>query len=143
NVDGPRAHTSLYFATQDNGLWASPDSGAHWPANDCAEGFNIQVQPHSATDSGVTVAYGRTGGPGCSPGAMFSDANFANQRGVPNVDTAGNAVSDLGDAFLINPGSWIRYRTPMGANPELWVSIDDGLHWRRRATVTLQIAGVP
>lgn len=33
----------LYFGTQDNSLWASPDLGATWPHNVCCEGFYINV----------------------------------------------------------------------------------------------------
>jgi photosystem II stability/assembly factor-like uncharacterized protein len=141
NVDGPTPHTSLYFATQDNGLWSSPDGGQSWPASDCAEGFRMEAPPHSATNTGITVAYGKVG---CGPsGNMFSDADFANQRAIPDVDTANNPVTNMGQAVLISPRNWIRWRTPPSANPELWVSNDDGLHWRRRATVSLQPAGMP
>ncbi|MEK6154546.1 sialidase family protein [Flavobacteriaceae bacterium 3-367] len=35
--------TDLYFATQDNDIWASPDYGATWPYKRCCEGFYLHV----------------------------------------------------------------------------------------------------
>ena len=137
----PTRTTSLYFATQDNGLWASGDGGLTWPGVDCAEGFHVQAPAGATFSSGVTIAYGKVG---CGPsGNMFNDPAFASPRAIPDVDTAGLALTDMGQAFFIKPHNWIRGRFPVGANPELWVSTDDGAHWRRRATVTLQLAGPP
>jgi hypothetical protein len=133
-------NTSIYYATQDNGIWASSDAGTTWPTADCAEGFFIQVRNEAATNADVTVAYGKVG---CGPSpCMFSDANLVNQRAVPDVDMAGAAVSNMGQAFLVEPGKWVRWRTPPGADVEIWVSTDNGLHWRRRATAALGNAGV-
>ena len=142
DVSGTRvgSNTSIYYATQDNGIWASPDGGTTWPTADCAEGFFIQVRNQAATNADVTVAYGKIG---CGPSAcMFSDANLLNQRAVPDVDMAGAAVSNMAQAFLVEPGKWVRWRTPPGADVEIWVSTDNGLHWRRRATAALGNAGV-
>lgn len=51
----------LYFATQDNDIWGSPDSGASWPNRRCCEGFFLGVprDPLPASDtriSGVSCA---------------------------------------------------------------------------------------
>lgn len=130
----------LYFGTQDNGLWASTDNGLTWPESDGAEGFFVQAPTDADADSKVTVAYAKIGsGPSSS---MFSDAGFLNQRAVPNVGIDGSALTDMGQAFLISPGRWLRYRTPPAASPEVYVSLDNGAKWRHKATVDIEIRGI-
>src|SRR6478752_2661894 len=128
------SNTSIYYATQDNGIWASPDGGTTWPTADCAEGFFIQVRNQAAANADVTVAYGKIG---CGPsGSMFSDANLVNQRAVPDVDMAGAAVSNLAQAFLVEPGKWVRWRTPPRGRRR-----DLGLDRRRPALATTRDGG--
>jgi len=43
-------HTDVYFATQDNLEWASPDDGATWPGHLPEEGFNIEAPHRTGTD---------------------------------------------------------------------------------------------
>lgn len=143
NVPIPRTgryRTSLYFATQDNAIWASPDGGRTWPASDCAEGYHIEVRRDAATDAEVTVAYGKEG---CAPSRnMFSDANLANQRAVPNLATSGVTLTGMTQAFYLSPNNWIRFRVPEMEDPEIYVSEDNGDTWRRKAIVDLEIKGV-
>jgi len=56
------SHTDVYFGTQDNELWASPDDAVTWPGINRPdggvlgrEGFNIEAPHFSATDD-QTVA---------------------------------------------------------------------------------------
>lgn len=140
NVPSWSGHrTSLYFATQDNGIWASADGGRTWPFADCFEGFHLEVRPEAPRDEDVTVAYGSIG---CGPGIVMTDAHLANGRDTPSQDLSGNPVDRMGNTFLVAPGAWVRLRTPLDAAPEVWVSTDDGEHWRRRATVALSPMGV-
>lgn len=137
---GAAPQTSLYFATQDNGLWSSADEGVTWPFNDCAEGFHIRVRPHIAAGDDITVGYGKIG---CAPSSsMFSNANFIGSRAVPDDLTGGGTVDSASQAFLIRPGYWARYRPPVTGDPEIYVSDDNGLHWRKRAVLPMQSAGV-
>jgi hypothetical protein len=139
-ADGSIASVSLYFATQDNGLWNSSDAGATWPRADCAEGFFLEGPTRVSEGASLTLAYGKVG---CGPsGSMFSGADFAGARAVPDVDTSGNAVTNMSQAFYLDSNQWIRYRSPAHAPTEIWVSDDDGQRWRRRATVALQVRGV-
>ncbi len=55
--DGAVLSTSLYFGTQDNNLWASPDGGRTWPLNDQAEGFDLEVRPDARPGEPITVGY--------------------------------------------------------------------------------------
>jgi hypothetical protein len=129
--------TALYFATQDNALWASTDGGITWPNNDCAEGYYMRAAASSPLPADVTVGYATVG---CS-GNRLSDVALTNQRNVPNLDTSGATVSSLESAFFVAPRKWVRVRRPTSV-PEFWVSEDNGSTWRKRADVTLQFMGV-
>jgi photosystem II stability/assembly factor-like uncharacterized protein len=135
-----RYRASLYITTQDNAIWASADDGLTWPNSDCAEGFHVEVRKDAPSNAGVTVAYGKVG---CGPSpSMFSDANLENQRAVPDIDVSGAALSNMSQAFLISPGNWIRYRTPARAISEIYLSTNNGLNWRRKASIALAPKGV-
>jgi hypothetical protein len=89
---------NLYFATQDNNIFASPDDGVTWPANICCEGFFLNVWPTtlSASDtkfSGVTCS-------GC--GNFISGPVLAGEGGFP--DPPNNA----GNPRLLTPGTYIQ-----------------------------------
>jgi hypothetical protein len=51
---GPLGQVDLYFGTQDNALWASPDRGVTWPYGCCNEGGGIQVARYADADRRVT-----------------------------------------------------------------------------------------
>ena len=129
--------TTLYFSTQDNSIWASPDGGTTWPRSDCTEGFHIEVRKDAPSDADVTVAYG------CPGASVFADAGLVRPRPVPNVDTAGRPQDGMGQAFFISPGQWIRGRFVRGGVPEVWVSQNNGNNWSKRADVQLEWRGVP
>jgi photosystem II stability/assembly factor-like uncharacterized protein len=138
--DGSTASVSLYFATQDNALWNSADAGVTWPRAECAEGFFFEGPTRVAEGGTITLAHGKVG---CGPsGSMFTGNDFTNVRAVPDVDGAGNPVTAMGQAFYLEPNRWARYRSSGEVTPEIWVSSDDGLHWRKRADVPLEIRGV-
>jgi hypothetical protein len=142
NVGTPREgfRTSLYFATQDNAIWASSNAGLTWPFSDCAEGFHIQVRHEALTDSEVTVAYGKIG---CEPSdKMFSDAHLANQRAVPDTGVSGETISHMSYVFLLSPNNWIRYRIAPDNRPEIFISQNNGNNWRKRANIGLEVRGV-
>lgn len=99
---------SLYFATQDNAIWASSDSGRTWPNYDCAEGWHMQTwhQASSPADPEARVAYGTTG---CWRGPRISDANLLNQRdAVAWRSTLGGSFVPY-DSFLLSPRNWMRF----------------------------------
>ncbi len=134
-------NTTLYYATQDNAIWSSEDYGVTWPNSDCAEGFHLETRPTANAGDPLTVAYSKVG---CGPsGNMFSDRHLLNQRAVPDVDTAGGALTNMGAAFYIKNDHWIRARMLPGGAPEIFVSTDNGASWRKRFDITLGLAGVP
>jgi len=87
----------LYFATQDNSIWASPDTGVTWPASRCCEGFFLRVPRTPGPGSKLTgVACA-----GC--GNFISDAVLAGQAGFPEPDNAnGNPVLLKARTYLFN-----------------------------------------
>lgn len=75
-----RRSSELYFATQDNYIWASGNAGVTWPTNVCCEGFflNIWRQPLPADQTRLT-------GVDCGPcGNFISDPLLAGFGGFPN-----------------------------------------------------------
>src|SRR5260370_7494080 len=48
----PGTNTDLYFSTQDNDVWGSPDNGVTWPNTICCEGFFLET-PHSPANNGT------------------------------------------------------------------------------------------
>jgi hypothetical protein len=153
NVRSPKT-TSLYFSTKDNGIWASLDGGISWPNNssdsgfsmlnnECLLGYSLQVTKDAESNRDVMLAYGKFG---CGDSQnMFSSANLASQWEVPDLDTAGNSLSPMKEAFFISPGKWIRYKPPPNFNVrtyEIYVSQNNGSNWRKKADVDLEVEGI-
>jgi hypothetical protein len=136
--------TSLYFTTQDNRIWGSPDGGVTWPNQDTQEGFGLEVRPDANAGESAQVAYVRIGG--SAPPKVFASAGLVNAQGVPDVDQAGNTLDMMQNPYFVaqqgpNPSSWIRWRTPSGAANEVYFSDNSGSSWRKVATVNFASAG--
>ena len=140
-----KTQSAVYFATQDNAVWASTDGGETWPRNDCCEGFHIEVAHTAEKNEKVTVGYGKVGA-GPSP-TMFADAGFQNLRAVPDVDESGNTLQGWSPAFYLKPKTWLRFRMPPvvdgqpQAPSEIRISENNGDKWRLRYTTTLAWRG--
>jgi hypothetical protein len=113
----------LYFATQDNNLFASPDLGNTWPASRCCEGFfmNIVRQSLSAADTKLT-------GVSCwTCGNFISSPVLAGQGAFPNPP------NDNGNPFLLSPGSYIQNTKLSGLNATVVnLTTDTGGSWVSR-----------
>lgn len=135
--DGAVLSTSLYFGTQDNNLWASADGGNTWPRFDAAEGYDLEVRPEARPGEPITVGYVEIGSDWAE---QFADANFLNQRLVPDVDTNGQPLDpgQMKQAFYLEPSaggtstSWLRLRLGGAPSSGIYVSRDGGNTWRRR-----------
>jgi hypothetical protein len=144
--DGAMLSTSLYFGTQDNNLWASPDGGNTWPRSDCAEGYDLEVRHDARPGEPITVGYVDIG---CNWTEQFADANFLNQRVVPDVDQNGQPLdtSQMKQAFYLEPSaggtstSWLRLRIGGAPSNGVYVSRDGGNTWRRRFDLNFSWAG--
>ena len=153
--DGQVLSTSLYFGTQDNYLWASPDGGKTWPRSDGAEGYDLEVRNDARPGEPITVGYVEIGG---NDTEQFADANFLHQRPVPDVDQNGQALNscEMLQAFYLEPSaggtstSWLRLRSsgcefglpqPQRVGNGVYVSTDGGNKWRRRFNLNFGWAG--
>ncbi len=147
--DGKRL-TSLYFSTEDNGIWASADGGYSWPFNssdegfsktynECRSGFFLQAPQDAALGEDVTIAYAKAQ---CGEYPyMFSKANLMDARPIPAVDKKGSPISDMTEAFLISPRNWIRFRQPVHGPREIYVSDNNGLNWIKKADIPFEPRG--
>ena len=142
NIRNP-GHTCLYFTTQDNSIWASGDSGLTWPDTNrvCCEGCHLQVTSSAESDDSVRVASAKfDGGDNTS---IFSKAHLEGVIPVPDVATDGTILTDMYHAFYISPKKWIRLGNFTYKNTsEIYVSVDNGEHWRKKANVALDEAGI-
>ena len=143
--DGQILSTSLYFGTQDNFLWASPDGGKTWPRGDGGEGYDLEVRSDARPGEPITVGYVEIGGNWTE---QFADANFLNQRNVPDVDQNGQPLdsNQMRQAFYLEPSaggtktSWLRLRTG-GPQSAVFVSMNGGDSWRKRFDFNFSWAG--
>ncbi|HYE27747.1 MAG TPA: hypothetical protein VEA61_05885 [Allosphingosinicella sp.] len=150
--DGALISTSLYFGTQDNNLWASPDGGRTWPRFDDTEGYDLEVRHDARPGEPITIGYVEF-----NSGELFADANFVNQRLVPNVDQNGQMLETLDpqgrpsntmkQAFYLEPSaggtetSWLRLRIGGAPGNGIYVSTNSGNNWRRRFNLNFSWAG--
>ena len=129
-------NTTLYFATQDNDIWASSDGGNTWPNSDSTEGYCIQVRQDATSDREARVGYVKIRVPRFS-----DDVNLSRSRDVPNVDINNKPLSNMSQAFFVSPNKWIRYRALRNGETQVYISTNNGNNWRRRAIVKLEEMG--
>lgn len=102
NGDGK---SDLYFATQDNNIYASPDEGSTWPNNICCEGFFLNISrdflpPANTKLSGVDCS-------GCFN--FISGPLLSGQTSFPNPP------NNTGNPCLLKPDNYIQSDTLPGA----------------------------
>jgi photosystem II stability/assembly factor-like uncharacterized protein len=114
-------HTDLYFGTQDNCLWASPDGAASWINPRCEEGFNLQMKrrtPSHANEAIVGVIPTR--------GNFFTSAHFA------DFNLWNNPPNGTGNPFIIDSGIYLQYTSiPNSAASGLSLTTNTGTDWKR------------
>ncbi len=90
----------LYFATQDNSIWGSINSGSTWPNKICCEGFWLYTtHPYVAASKmhGVTCA---------------DCYNFQADPGLVNAGTFPNAPNQIGTPALLKPNFYVQNTRP-------------------------------
>jgi hypothetical protein len=114
---------NLYFGTQDNNIWASPDDGATWPTNICCEGFFLNVWPAALAPSdtkfsGVTCS-------GC--GNFISGPVLAGEGGFPDPP------NNSGNPRLLTPGTYIQNTAITGLPGNVFdLTTNNGGSWAPR-----------
>jgi hypothetical protein len=118
-----RKSSDLYFATQDNFIWASGDAGVTWPTNVCCEGFflNIWRQPLPADQTRLT-------GVDCGPCFNFiSGPLLAGFGGFPNPP------NDAGNPRLLKPGAYVQNTRVTGLSGNIYnLTTNTGASWTPR-----------
>lgn len=118
-----RKRSDLYFATQDNHIWASPDNGANWVANICCEGFFLNISreptaPQWTKITGVSCA-------GCS--------NFTAGHLLTGATAFPNPPKNAGNPCLIEPGAYIQHSQHPGIPGNVFcLTENSGTTWTAR-----------
>jgi hypothetical protein len=142
-----RFTTQLYFSTQDNKIWASPDEGHTWPNSDSQEGYSLEVRSEASSAEKVMVAYRAIGAHAHE--ARFSDDLLASSRDVPDVDQNGQALTNMGLPYFLSqqaalstkPSFWVRLRGLNGPAQEVFVSGNSGSNWTKTGDLNFMPAG--
>lgn len=127
-------HTDLYFGTQDNWIWASPDGGASWAAlSGAAEGWWLQA-PRTATAHGQA----RVTFHNCSPCVRnVARDHLTGAQGWPLASDQ-NAPTRGGPPFVI-PGDATTARFVEAVGSTLWLREPTG-QWRELAPALPDLA---
>lgn len=146
-----RVSTQLYFTTQDNNIWSSPDGGNTWPPQDSdgGEGNSLEMRGDALAGEPVTVAYSNLA---ADPAVRFTDALLQHVRAVPSVDDHGQPLQTDPATALSQPfyldgktdtTAWFRARFPSSQTPptEIFVSQNNGASWRKRFGVDFKWKG--
>lgn len=118
-----RKASDLYFATQDNFIWASGDAGVTWPAKVCCEGFylNIWRDPIPAADTRLT-------GVDCGP-----CSNFISGPLLAGAGAFLNPPNNAGNPRLLKPGAYVQNTQLSGLPGNIYdLSTDNGASWTPR-----------
>lgn len=140
SVSGSQPHLDLYFATQDNDLWASPDGGHSWPGDIAGDGRFLAVDPTSVDHQGSS---GVTGLVTSIPSTFITDAHFANQRGFPNAPAGDTAAAAEAPSHIIGD-AYVQFATNTGTSPptfDAFLTLSAGSAWSKSFTLPLAPVG--
>jgi len=136
----PGLPSDIYFGTQDNDIWASPDNGVTWPNVQCCEGFFFQI-PHSApTNAGQTVTGVTCGGCYTFGGtALFASIPPWNNplATTPPGCTFNCTANPNQNPFLVEPAVYVQFAQPnlgppvVDANFALYRTVNTGGTWTK------------
>ena len=138
-VSGSSPHLDLYYATQDNGIRASPDGGHTWLNEICGEGRYLRTRPTSGDHQDVLV----TGtGNGCTN--FLTDAHFANVRNWRNAPD-GNSANPTEAPFPIVNDAYIQNVANAAMPPafDFFITLSAGAAWAKSFTLQLIPKGIP
>jgi photosystem II stability/assembly factor-like uncharacterized protein len=91
-------HSDLYFGTQDNCLWASPDDGRTWSNPRCPEGFALQMKRSTPSHSGEIIT-----------GSDVGFGNFKSSDHFTNFDHWKDPDDNAGNPLIIDSGTYVQY----------------------------------
>lgn len=128
------SNDDLYFGTQDNAVWASPDFGATWPAAASGEGFFLNVWRDALPPADTTFTY-----VGCGPcGNVMSGPVLSGVTGWP--DPPNNA----GNPRLLSPGNYVQNTALSGLTASIFdLTTNTGGSWTPRYAFPEQVQDLP
>ncbi|MGH7541141.1 MAG: hypothetical protein ACRELC_09090, partial [Gemmatimonadota bacterium] len=138
-VTGPSPHLDLYYATQDNGIKASPDGGQTWPRNAGGEGRHLRTDPTSVDHQGTRV----TGGRNDSPRNYQSPPHFESVSGWPSAPN-GNEPEGSEAPFLIAGDTYLQPAFDNSVTPprfDYYLTNSAGALWAKVFTLPLRPKG--
>src|SRR6266545_4214789 len=101
---GPLYNVDLYFGTQDNQFWASPDRGATWPYSYGNEGGRIQLPRYQTGDPVRRVTLNDFG----SGAYIVTQPYYASPANWNNPPPGNPADAPT----LISPGVYVQWSQP-------------------------------
>ncbi len=111
-------HTDLFFGTQDNCLWASPDGGTSWINARCPEGYALQMKRSTPSHTNEIVT-----------GQDVSWGNFKSSDHFANFDPWNDPPNNAGNPFLIDTGKYIQYTQASPPATGIALTLDTGASW--------------
>ncbi len=138
-VTGSAPHLDLYFATQDNYIWESPDGGQTWPVKICCEGRYMRPGARGTTDqeSRITVS-------ACGPCSNIeAGPHFESPTGWPNAPNGSS--SDPADApFQLVGDAYVQDVVNQQASPpsfDFYLTLSAGSVWAKAFSFALAPIG--
>lgn len=132
---GSAGYTDLYFGTQDNHVWASPDGGVTWPQAWGSEGLYLQT-PHTSVTGDLGLTFAECGPPCNDVRAPRSGTLNGAESGWPTHAPAG--ASGLDAPLLIEPNVYVQWSTPSSL---YMTTDDDATAWTAVATLPSTVTG--
>ncbi len=110
----------LYFATQDNNIWASPDLGLSWVKDRCCEGFFLNIMRNYYPPDKTRLT-----GVACGACGNFISKALLNAQAGFN-----NPPRDKGNPRLLKPGNYIQNTFPYDSIGSLFMlTKNTGTNW--------------
>lgn len=111
-------HTDLFFGTQDNCLWASPDDGRSWSNPRCPEGYALQMKRSTPSHTNEIVT-----------GMVATWGNFKSSDHFVNFERWNDPPANAGNPFLIDTGRYIQYTRANPPATGIALTLDTGATW--------------
>lgn len=139
---GTNLHLDLYYATQDNYIFASSDGGRTWPASACCEGFFLRGARGPLNHASMKITF-----VSCGPCAnQIADPHLArvNAFPVPPDDDGQNDGAE-GNPIFIRPGHYVQRTVNNDTAPTISVfklTQSTGGSWTTKFSIPQPVSGL-
>lgn len=116
------SENQIYFSTQDNDIWASPDAGITWPKACCIEGTSIQGPVDNAAGGDIIFS---------SKGNNITTWNKATPI-LQSVIPMSKPFDWSTECIYVRPGVYFTFTTNLpDRTSSLYVTYDAGISWKK------------